>query len=41
MPAMSAMEVAATIGADRMPETMFVTAFDQYAVRAFEANAVA
>lgn len=40
MPAMSGMEVAATIGAERMPATVFVTAFEQYAVRAFEANAV-
>ena len=28
------------IGAERMPATVFVTAFEQYAVRAFEANAV-
>ncbi len=40
MPAMSGMEVASTIGAERMPATVFVTAFEQYAVRAFEANAV-
>ncbi len=40
MPAMSGMEVAATIGAQRMPATVFVTAFEQYAVLAFEANAV-
>ncbi|HEY1589810.1 MAG TPA: response regulator, partial [Rhodanobacter sp.] len=40
MPAMSGMDVVATIGAERMPATVFVTAFEQYAVRAFEANAV-
>lgn len=40
MPAMSGMEVVAAIGAERMPATVFVTAFEQYAVRAFEANAV-
>nr|WP_255481502.1 LytTR family transcriptional regulator DNA-binding domain-containing protein [Rhodanobacter sp. ANJX3] len=40
MPAMSGMEVASTIGAERMPATVFVTAFEQYAVRAFETNAV-
>lgn len=40
MPAMGGMEVAASIGAERMPATVFVTAFEQYAVRAFEANAV-
>ena len=40
MPAMNGIEVVATIGAVRMPATVFVTAFEQYAVRAFEANAV-
>lgn len=40
MPVMSGMEVAATIGAERLPATVFVTAFEQYAVRAFEENAV-
>jgi two-component system LytT family response regulator len=40
MPAMTGMDVVATIGALRMPATIFVTAFEQYAVRAFEANAV-
>ena len=40
MPAMSGIDVVATIGAERMPATVFVTAFEQYAVRAFEANAV-
>ena len=40
MPAINGIEVIATIGAERMPATVFVTAFEQYAVRAFEANAV-
>lgn len=40
MPAMGGMQVATTIGAERMPATVFVTAHEQYAVRAFEANAV-
>lgn len=40
MPAISGLDVVATIGAARMPATVFVTAFEQYAVRAFEANAV-
>jgi two-component system LytT family response regulator len=40
MPGMQGMDVVATIGAARMPATVFVTAYEQYAVRAFEANAV-
>jgi two-component system, LytTR family, response regulator len=40
MPAITGLDVVATIGAARMPATVFVTAFEQYAVRAFEANAV-
>jgi two-component system LytT family response regulator len=40
MPAMNGMDVVAAIGAERMPATVFVTAYEQYAVRAFEANAV-
>jgi two-component system LytT family response regulator len=40
MPAMNGMDVVRAIGAERMPATVFVTAFEQYAVRAFEANAV-
>lgn len=40
MPAINGMDVVATIGAERMPAIVFVTAFEQYAVRAFEANAV-
>ncbi|WP_295974239.1 LytTR family DNA-binding domain-containing protein [uncultured Xanthomonas sp.] len=40
MPAMTGMDVVATIGAANMPATIFITAYEQYAVRAFEANAV-
>ncbi|WP_242108262.1 LytR/AlgR family response regulator transcription factor [Luteimonas aquatica] len=40
MPAMTGLDVVAEIGAERMPATVFVTAYEQYAVRAFEANAV-
>jgi two-component system LytT family response regulator len=40
MPGMSGLDVVASIGHERMPATVFVTAFEQYAVRAFEANAV-
>ncbi|MBN6149361.1 response regulator transcription factor [Xanthomonas sp. AmX2] len=40
MPEMTGMDVVAQIGAERMPATVFVTAYEQYAVRAFEANAV-
>lgn len=40
MPAISGIDVVGTVGASRMPATVFVTAFEQYAVRAFEANAV-
>lgn len=40
MPAMTGLDVVAAIGAARMPATVFVTAYEQYAVRAFEANAV-
>ena len=39
MPEMSGIDVVASIGAG-MPETVFVTAYERYAVRAFEANAV-
>lgn len=35
------LDVVATIGAARMPATVFVTAYEQFAVRAFDANAVA
>ncbi len=40
MPAMTGVEVVDAIGPARMPAVVFVTAFEQYAVKAFEANAV-
>jgi len=39
MPGRSGMEVAEELG-DEMPRTIFVTAFDQYALKAFEVAAV-
>src|SRR5262249_32645329 len=40
MPEMDGFEVARTVGPDRMPAVVFVTAFDQYALRAFEIHAL-
>lgn len=40
LPAITGLDVVATIGAARMPATIFVTAYEQYAVRAFETHAV-
>jgi two-component system LytT family response regulator len=40
MPGMSGLEVVEAIGAARMPATIFVTAFDQFALKAFEIAAV-
>ncbi|HKR64934.1 MAG TPA: response regulator, partial [Thermoanaerobaculia bacterium] len=40
MPGMTGIEVMETIGAEAMPVTIFVTAFDQYAVKAFEVAAL-
>jgi two-component system LytT family response regulator len=40
MPECDGLAVVAAVGADAMPLTVFVTAFDQHAVRAFEANAL-
>ena len=40
MPRMDGFEVVETVGADRMPCVIFVTAHDQYAIRAFEVSAV-
>jgi two-component system LytT family response regulator len=40
MPALTGIDVVAAIGAERMPAIVFVTAYEQYAVKAFEANAV-
>lgn len=40
MPELNGLEVVAAVGAHAMPLTVFVTAYDQHAVRAFEANAL-
>jgi two-component system LytT family response regulator len=40
MPEMDGLSVINAIGAECMPLTVFVTAYDQHAVRAFEANAL-
>ena len=40
MPAMDGFEVIKTIGVERMPTVIFVTAYDQYALKAFEVNAL-
>ena len=40
MPEMDGFAVIDAVGADAMPLTVFVTAFDAYAVRAFEAEAI-
>jgi two-component system LytT family response regulator len=40
MPEMDGFQVIARIGADRMPAVVFVTAYDRYALRAFDASAL-
>jgi two-component system LytT family response regulator len=40
MPACSGLEVVRAIGTQQMPPVIFVTAYDEYAVKAFELNAV-
>lgn len=40
MPAMDGLEVLAAVGAERLPAVIFVTAYDRYAVQAFEHHAV-
>ena len=40
MPRMDGFGVVEAVGADRMPEVIFVTAHDKYAIQAFEINAV-
>jgi len=40
MPELDGLQVIEAVGADVMPLTVFVTAYDQHAIRAFEANAV-
>jgi two-component system LytT family response regulator len=39
MPEMDGLEVVAAIGTDRMPSVVFVTAYDRYAIDAFDLNA--
>jgi len=40
MPELDGLQVIETVGAAAMPLTVFVTAYDQHAIRAFEANAL-
>ncbi|HJW08374.1 MAG TPA: LytTR family DNA-binding domain-containing protein [Holophagaceae bacterium] len=40
MPELGGFGVVEAVGADRMPPTLFVTAFDRHAVQAFEVNAL-
>src|SRR5215475_9441929 len=40
MPEMDGFDVLRKIGANEMPVTIFVTAYDQFALRAFDANAI-
>ena len=40
MPELSGVEVVESVGHERMPLTVFVTAYDHHAIRAFEANAL-
>ena len=40
MPEMDGFQVVEEVGAKRMPVTVFVTAYDKYALRAFEAHAL-
>ena len=40
MPEMSGLEVVRAVGVDAMPVTIFVTAYDEYAVDAFDAHAL-
>jgi two-component system LytT family response regulator len=40
MPEMDGFELARALGPERMPAVVFVTAFDQYALRAFEIHAL-
>src|ERR1043166_3990269 len=40
MPGMDGFEVMRTVGLDAVPAVVFVTAYDKYALQAFEVNAV-
>lgn len=40
MPGMSGFEVVDAVGLEQLPKLVFATAFDEYAIKAFEANAI-
>jgi two-component system LytT family response regulator len=40
MPKINGFEVIETVGAGKMPTVIFVTAYDEFALRAFEVNAI-
>src|SRR5207253_2065433 len=40
MPVLDGFEVVAAVGVERMPATVFVTAYDEHALRAFEVRAL-
>src|SRR5215207_2981602 len=40
MPGLDGFEVLQALGAERLPEVVFVTAYDQYALKAFEVHAL-
>ncbi len=40
MPKIGGFDVIETIGADEMPTVIFITAYDEFALRAFEVNAI-
>jgi two-component system LytT family response regulator len=40
MPEMDGFQVVEAVGIEQMPVTIFVTAYDRYAIRAFDSNAV-
>ena len=40
MPELSGLEVVRTIGVEQMPLVVFITAYDEHALRAFELHAV-
>jgi len=40
MPGLTGLEVVSEVGTDRMPPVVFVTAYDEYAVKAFETSAI-
>jgi two-component system LytT family response regulator len=40
MPVLDGFEVVATVGVDQMPPTVFVTAYDEHALKAFEVRAL-